>query len=294
MPMKRKLTRRDFLKLLKAGFIELALILLGGGAYGYFFGAGRIKVESVNLRLPRLTTSFRRIRIAQLSDIHMGGWMNAERFQNIAEIVSALRPNLLFLTGDFLVGHTFNKHSEEDLQDLIHILSPLTKTTPTFAVLGNHDYWTNVNAVREMLKASGIIELTNSVFTWTRGNEHLHLCGVDDVWEGKVRLDKVLHELTGDSPAVLLAHEPDFADESSLSGRFDLQISGHSHGGQVVIPLIGPPILPYLGRKYSSGLYKVNEMYQYTNRGAGTGRLPVRINCPPEITLFTLESKIPN
>ena len=292
--MKRKLTRRDFLKLLKAGFIELALILLGGGSYGYLAGAGRIKVESVNLRLPRLTKSFHGIRIAQLSDIHMGGWMNAERFQKIAEIVSALKPDLLFLTGDFLVGHTFNKHSEEDLQSLVHILSPLTKPIPTFAVPGNHDYWTNVNAVREMLKASGIIELTNSVFTLTRGNEHLHLCGVDDVWEGKVRLDNVISELSDDSLAILLAHEPDFADESSVSGRFDLQISGHSHGGQVVIPFIGPPILPYLGRKYPSGLYKVREMYQYTNRGVGTGRLPVRINCPPEITLFTLESKIQN
>jgi predicted MPP superfamily phosphohydrolase len=292
--MKRKLTRRDFLKLLKAGFIELALILLGGGSYGYLAGAGRIKVESVNLRLSRLTESFHGIRIAQLSDIHMGGWMNAERFQNIAGIVSSLKPDLLFLTGDFLVGHTFNKRSEEDLQSLVHILSTLTKTIPAFAVLGNHDYWTNVNAVREMLKASGVIELTNSVFTLTRGNEHLYLCGVDDVWEGKVRLDKVLRELKDDSPAVLLAHEPDFADESAVSGRFDLQISGHSHGGQVVLPFIGPPILPYLGRKYPSGLYKVSEMYQYTNRGAGTGRLPVRMNCPPEITLFTLESKLLN
>ena len=292
--VKRRLTRRDFLKLLRAGFVELALILIGGGGYGYLIEAGRIKVESVNLPLPRLTTSFHGMRVAQLSDIHMGGWMNKARFQNISEIVSSLKPDLLFLTGDFLIGHTFNKRSEEDLQALVDILSPLTKTLPTFAVLGNHDYWTNVNAVREMLKASGTIELTNSVFTLARGNEYLHLCGVDDVWEGNVRLDKVLHELKDDSPAILLAHEPDFADVSSVSGRFDLQVSGHSHGGQVVLPLLGPPILPYLGRKYPSGLYKVSDMYQYTNRGAGTGRLPMRINCPPEVTLFTLESKLPN
>lgn len=173
--VKRRLTRRDFLKLLRAGFVELALILIGGGGYGYLIEAGRIKVESVNLPLPRLTTSFHGMRVAQLSDIHMGGWMNKARFQNISEIVSSLKPDLLFLTGDFLIGHTFNKRSEEDLQALVDILSPLTKTLPTFAVLGNHDYWTNVNAVREMLKASATIELTNSVFTVTRGNENVHL-----------------------------------------------------------------------------------------------------------------------
>lgn len=287
--MRRNLTRRDFLKLLKAGAIDLALLALGGAAHGYFVGPAHIKVESINLKLRRLTQAFHGLRMVQLSDIHMGGWMNAERFRLIGDLVSNHEPDLLLLTGDFLVGSNFNKNSEEHLQDLVSILSPLSKKIPTFAVLGNHDYWTNANAVREMLKSSGIMELTNSVFTLTRGNELLHLCGVDDVWEGKARLHKVIQQFKVESAAILLAHEPDFADQSSVSGCFDLQLSGHSHGGQVVLPFIGAPILPYLGRKYPSGLYKVREMYQYTNRGVGTGRLPIRMNCPPELTLFTLE-----
>jgi predicted MPP superfamily phosphohydrolase len=263
---------------------------MGGARYGFLMEPGRIKVEFVTLRLPRLTQAFDGLRITQLSDIHMGGWMNGDRFQHIVNMVVAQQPDMLFLTGDFLIGHNFDQNSEGHLQDLINILLPLSKSIPTFAVLGNHDYWTNMNAVREMLKASGVIELTNSVFTLSRGHEHLHLCGVDDVWEGTVRLDAVLNQLTGNGGAILLAHEPDFADQSAATGRFDLQVSGHSHGGQVVLPFFGPPILPYLGQKYSSGLYKVREMYQYTNRGAGTGRIPIRINCPPELTLFTLES----
>src|SRR5574341_27976 len=140
-----------------------------------------------------------------------------------------------------------------------------------------------------MLSSSGITDLTNSVFTVTQGNERLHLCGVDDVWEGNVRLDQVIDRLTDDSPAILLAHEPDFADLSSKTGRFDLQVSGHSHGGQVVLPFYGPLVLPYLGEKYSSGLYQVGEMFQYTNRGVGMINPPVRFNCAPEITLFTLD-----
>ena len=290
--MRNKITRRDFLKVLKAGAIDLALLSLGGAGYGLMVEPARIRIESVHLRLRRLTQAFHGLRIAQLSDIHMGAWMNGERLQQIVSIVLAQQPDLLFLTGDFLLGHNFDKNSEGHLQDLINILSPISKAIPTFAVLGNHDYWTNVKAVREMLKASGVVELTNSVFTLSRGSEHLHLCGVDDVWEGNVRLDDVHYRIPENGAAILLAHEPDFADQSALTGRFDLQVSGHSHGGQVVLPFFGPPILPSLGQKYPSGLYTVRDMYQYTNRGVGTGRLPVRINCPPEITIFTLQSEI--
>lgn len=290
--MRRNLSRRDFLKLLKAGAIELALLTLGGTGYGFLVEPGRVKVETVHLRLRRLARAFHGIRIAQLSDIHMGGWMDAERLQHIANMVLAQKPDLLFLTGDFLIGHNFGKKHQQYIDDLTAILSPLAELIPSFAILGNHDYWTDVKAVREMFKASGIINLTNTVYTLSRDQEYLHLCGVDDVWEGNVRLDDVLHQLSDDGAAILLAHEPDFADQSAVTGRFDLQVSGHSHGGQVVFPFVGPPILPYLGQKYPSGLYEVLGMYQYTNRGVGTGRLPVRLNCPPEITLFTLESDL--
>jgi predicted MPP superfamily phosphohydrolase len=89
---------------------------------------------------------------------------------------------------------------------------------------------------------------------------------------------------------MIIAHEPDFADISAATGKFDLQVSGHSHGGQVVIPFLGAPILPHLGRKYPSGLYTVGNMFQYTNRGLGANRLSIRWNCPPEVTIFVLES----
>jgi predicted MPP superfamily phosphohydrolase len=134
------------------------------------------------------------------------------------------------------------------------------------------------------------MDLTNTTFTFSRNGDKLHLCGVDDVWEGNVRLDDVIAQLADDAPAILMAHEPDFADTSAATGRFDLQVSGHTHGGQIVLPLLGPPVLPYLGLKYASGLYQVGNMYQYTNRGIGMGRIPVRLNCAPEITIFQLES----
>jgi predicted MPP superfamily phosphohydrolase len=290
VPARKNISRRDFLKLLKTGAIDLALLIAGGAGWSFLIEPNLVKVEHVNLNLPRLGSEFSGIRIAQISDIHMGGWMNAERLQHIIDLVKTQKPDLFFLTGDFLIGHTFDQASEEYLQNLIDILSPLAKSIPSFGVLGNHDYWTNADAVRGMMKASGMMELSNSVFTMTRGNQNFHLCGVDDIWEKHARLDDVVEQLPDDSAAILLAHEPDFADVSAETGRFDLQVSGHSHGGQVVIPLYGAPILPYLGQKYPSGLYKVGNMLQYTNRGVGMIEPAVRFNCPPEITLFILES----
>ncbi|HJR80438.1 MAG TPA: hypothetical protein VJ821_10225, partial [Anaerolineales bacterium] len=115
--------------------------------------------------------------------------------------------------------------------------------------------------------------------TLTRGAASLHICGVDDVYERKDDLNAVLTNLPREGCAILLAHEPDFADTSAATGRFDLQISGHSHGGQVVMPLIGPIVLPRQGRKYPIGMYRVGNMIQYTNRGLGMIFPYVRFMC---------------
>jgi predicted MPP superfamily phosphohydrolase len=291
MKKAKRVTRRGFLQLLGAAALDVLLLGIGSVGYGFFIGPSQFVVETIRLKLPRLSPGFSGLRLVQISDIHMGGWMNPERLQQVAELVVAQNPDVLLITGDFFIGYDFDDEAKEALQDMAKGLAPLATSVPTFAVLGNHDYWVNADAVREMLRSIDITDLTNQVFTLTRGNEHLHLCGVDDVWDGTVRLEDVLARLNGDGAAILLAHEPDFADTSAKTGRFDLQLSGHTHGGQIVLPFIGPPRLPYLGRKYPSGLYQVGEMFQYTNRGIGMARLPVRINCPPEITLFVLESR---
>lgn len=290
MKKEKRFTRRGFLQLLGAAALDLFILGIGSAGYGYFMEPNRFAVETIRLKLPRLSHRFSGLRVIQISDIHMGGWMNPERFQRVADLVTAQKPDVLLITGDFLIGYDFDDAAQQALQDLVKGLGPLAESIPTFAVLGNHDYWINARAVRDMLRSIGITDLTNRVFTFTRENQHLHLCGVDDVWDGDVRLDDVIAQLNGDGAALLLAHEPDFADTSARTGRFDLQLSGHTHGGQIVLPFIGPPRLPYLGRKYPSGLYKVGEMFQYTNRGVGMARLPIRLNCPPEITLIILES----
>jgi predicted MPP superfamily phosphohydrolase len=288
-----RITRRDFLQFLGVAALDFLLLAIAGMGYSYLLESNQFKVETVRLKLPRLSRRFSGLRIAHISDIHMGGWMNGERLRRVAGMILAENPDLLLITGDFFIGRDASIMTPQTIQDLTTELSRLANSFPTFAVLGNHVYWIDASRVRQILACSGVMDLTNAVFTFQRGEDRLHICGVDDVWQGDARLDDVIARLTDAGAAILLAHEPDFADVSAATGRFGLQLSGHTHGGQIVLPLVGPPVLPYLGRKYPSGLYKVREMYQYTNRGIGMGRIPLRINCRPEITLFILEGTDP-
>jgi predicted MPP superfamily phosphohydrolase len=288
--MKENSTARDFGELLRAELFIRVLRFMHGLGFRDFGEPKGFAIETVYLKLNRLPRVFSGFRAAQISDIHMGGWMNLDRLQQVADLIVAQRPDVLMITGDFLQGRSFTEAAKQGIRDLKKILAPLASSIPTFAVLGNHDYGTNPEAIRSMLRRCGIIDLTNTVYPVTRGNENLFLCGVDDIRHGNVLLHDVTAQLAENSSAILLVHEPDFADTSAATGKFDLQISGHTHGGQIVIPLYGPPVLPESGRKYPSGLYRVGNMFQYTNRGVGTDTVSVRFNCPPEVTIFVLES----
>jgi len=249
-----------------------------------------LDITQLSLKLPRLGSAFAGLRLVQISDIHFGHWMTVERFQKVIECTLEQRPDVIAITGDFLHGYHWNSEHPRRLAELAEALRSLTMACLTVGVLGNHDHWTDASAVRAMFKEVGIVDLSNTVHTLRRGGDLLHLAGVDDAWDEHDRLGDVLAQLPlpEDGAAILLAHEPDFADESTATGRFDLQISGHSHGGQVVIPFVGPPVTPHLAHKYPKGLYRVGEMLLYTNRGVGMGNILVRFNCRPEITVFSL------
>jgi predicted MPP superfamily phosphohydrolase len=285
--MKQKFSRRDFLKLMGYFFLSSFVIGAGGLTYGIFVEPNELDVEEVEIKLSRLPSQFSGYRIVQFSDLHMGGWLNGKRLRKVVDAVVAQQPDLVVITGDFFTGPVWNARISQAAEELVVELSRLTAEFTTLGVLGNHDYWSNAGKAREALQRCGVIEIGNGLHSLERNGEQLHVAGVDDIWYGHDDLDKVLSMLPETGEVILLAHEPDFADKSAGTGRFGLQLSGHSHGGQIVLPFFGPPVLPWLGQKYPIGLYKVGEMWQYTNRGVGM-TLPVRINCPAEVTVFTL------
>lgn len=282
------------------GRVFLEAVAGGAGVFAYarYVEPYWVAVERVTLTLPRLAPPFDGYRVVQISDFHLDGWMTPERLERVVDLVNEQEPDLVAITGDFVAVST------EYISGLPGPLGKLEATDGAIAVLGNHDHMNDADAVRRALSCAGVVDVSNAVRTLHRDGAALHLCGVDSVMEGCDRLDEVLEVLydAEHGCAVLLAHEPDFADETAATGRFDLQLSGHSHGGQVRIPFLKTPyVVPLLSRlgfsfvppliyEYPSGLYEVGEMYQYTNRGLGVIYARFRLNCRPEITVLTLRS----
>ena len=242
------------------------------------------QIEEVEVDISGLNQAFEDYRIANISDIHLGQWITPEHLEGVVELVNQQEPDLIAITGDF-VSYVFDEVAE-DLESSLNKLKPKDASVAT---LGNHDHWLGAHKLRSILKRCDVIDVSNDVYTLKRGKAQLHIAGVDSVMLNKNRLDLVMDRLPENGPAILLAHEPDFADISSTTGRFSLQISGHSHGGQFVIPGLGTIIRGPHFVKYPLGKYQVKDMVQYTSRGLGTNIFWFRINCDPEITVFTLK-----
>jgi predicted MPP superfamily phosphohydrolase len=156
--------------------------------------------------------------------------------------------------------------------------------------LGNHDLRRRHKAVKAGLRQARLPVLVNEGVTIKVGGGQFYLAGLDDGLWGRPNLKVALRNLPANTPVVLLVHEPDLVDRYAIDTRIVLQLSGHTHGGQIRLPGIGAMTLPELGRKYDRGLYRVNSTWLYTNPGLGFTRLPVRVNCLPEITELTLRS----
>ncbi len=215
--------------------------------------------------------------------------MTPGRLARIVGLANGERPDLVAITGDTVTSSSLYS-TAHFAPLLVGPLAELRARDGVLAVLGNHDHRAGAKAVRRALREAGVAELDNRVRTLRRDGDELHVAGVDSPYAGLDRLDLVLEGLPEGGCAVLLAHEPDFADRSAATGRFDLQLSGHSHGGQVWLPFWGSLFLPRLGRRYPAGLYEVGGMHQYTNRGVGVTLARLRANCRPEVTILTLRA----
>lgn len=249
------------------------------------FSPSEIDLVEVNITLPDLGKNFVNYRILNLTDVHLGQWVNPEYLSDLIDYVNTLNFDLATLTGDYF-SYILDGY-EDSLKDSF---KKLKAKDGKFGVLGNHDHWMGAEKIRKLFEESDIVDLSNDVCVLSRGEDKLNLAGVDSSTVCADNLDKVLAKLD-DCPTVLLAHEPDFANESSQTGKIDLQISGHSHGGQFIIPKV--ETTPFRGpnsTKYPVGLYKIRDMMQYTSKGLGTNSFRIRINCNPEITIITLKS----
>jgi uncharacterized protein len=290
-------TRRKFLQMSAAGAALGALAIAGDGT---LFEANWPRLVSIEVRLSRLPESWDGFRIAQLSDFHYDDYFSVVPLRRAIGIVNGLQPDLITLTGDFVTaGGMWSRVTAgrqirvgaKAIEPCAELLSQLRARSGILAALGNHDIDCDPSHIVEVLQAHNMPVLRNRSVPFERDGKRLWISGVDDVLVGKPKLDLALKGIPPDEPVVLLAHEPDFADYAATH-LVDLQLSGHSHGGQIRVPFLPPPFLPPLARKYPWGQRQIGRLTLYTNIGIGTVNVPMRLDCPPEVTLITLRRAV--
>lgn len=239
-------------------------------------------VDRIPLAIKNLHPTLEGFTIVQITDVHLYPMTQPDLVEKSVIMANELNPDLVVLTGDYVWQEL------AAIDELAPILAGLNAKYGVFSTLGNHDYWLDADVITAAMESAGLPVLINQGLSIQHGKGTIYIAGLDDGWSGKPDLNKTLDRADPAEPVILLCHEPDLADRYSLDGRVNVQLSGHTHGGQIRIPGIGALILPYLGRKYDLGLYRVNNMLLYTNRGLGVISEPVRLNCPPEISQFIL------
>jgi predicted MPP superfamily phosphohydrolase len=279
------MSRREFLK--RAGLAGLTSTMTGGLIYP-FLEAKWCQIVRHTIRLPNLPRAFHGITVALLTDIHHGPFVPMAYVHAVVEATNALKPDLVALVGDYVHRSAF--YIAPAINELGRLKAPLGR----FAVRGNHDN-RNYHGHEDFRTASctalanaKIPDLNNDGIWLERRGARLRICGVGDLWTDCQDLDAALGDSTRGDAVLLLSHNPDFV-EMIEDNRVGLVLSGHTHGGQVVVPGLGAPIVPSrCGQKYLHGLVQGPSCQVFISRGIGTISPPVRFLCRPEIVLITL------
>jgi hypothetical protein len=280
------LTRRSFLG--RAGGGLLAAL---GGTLGYGAGVEPFRCEETEVEVPieGLPRAFDGFRIAHVTDIHHGPIIDIEAMRSALSRIAARRPDLVAMTGDFTAGADYSEAAAEAVGDLGAAAPHGVVWVP-----GNHDYWGCLPTLRRVLGRKGAVELTNRATLVRRGSDRIALAGIDDHWEGAPDPRGALGGVDPALRSVVLAHNPDalhggLGHAPLIDHAPALVLAGHTHGGQVVIPGLGP-LTPSIRRtRYVSGLFREGRTAMYVSRGVGLW-IGVRINCPPEIAYLTLRA----
>jgi hypothetical protein len=278
----RVFTRRNFLGLAAGSAAALAF-------YAGEIARHELEIVYLTIKLRRLPDAFAGMKIVHISDFHFEEYTEAAFLDAIVHKVNAAAPDLVVLTGDFVSSKPLPRHFSVRLgyqcaEHLSRITCPLR-----YAILGNHDCLVGSHAITDALHSHGIPVLANSSVPLERNGQRVWLAGIKDVLEERPDLGAALPAGKAErEPLILMAHEPDFADYA-VGRQVDLVLSGHTHGGQILLPLLPPLLLPDMGVKYVHGLFRLGDgMQLYVNRGIGAVTLPFRFRCQPEITVITL------
>ncbi|MCB0324156.1 MAG: metallophosphoesterase [Bdellovibrionales bacterium] len=276
---------------------------------------GRIEVVEMELAVRDLPSVFEGYRIAQLSDLHFGPCTSITHLRHAVELVIAARPDLIVLTGDYIqvstvgVRHAlatkvhpkvfrwteYRRAVRRHAIELRPLLEALQAPDGVLGIFGNHDYLEGIGTIRRQFPRN-IRWLVNDSEVITRGDAHVVVSGIDDLRYGEPTLKKTFENAAKELPPhahktlILLAHNPDvtLSEDADCIRRYHLTLCGHTHGGQLCLPGRIPLVTRTDQRSHVSGISEFAGAPIYVHRGVGYGGVPLRLFCPPEVTLFTL------
>lgn len=288
--------------------ILLVLISLTGiflAVWGFLIEPNQLVVRNYNLKIRNWSPKLRGFKIVAISDIHGGSnFIDEAKIRRIVGLVNEQKPDIILLVGDYISEQHFDRAKlKMPLETVAESLKGLKASYGVYAVIGNHDNDYNNQAVQEALQKDGYNVLENAAVSIEKNGEKLRLLGMEDAlrarsWdESKKEALAALGKLESDEGKIIIfTHNPDsvvyLSEDVQISPDAVLFLSGHTHGGQVRLPLIGAPIVPSTyGQKYAAGFIRENNIDMFVTTGIGTSIIPVRFGVPPEISVLNIEAK---
>lgn len=280
--------RQSWKKRIRITFAVLLLLALGCGIWGFLIEPNRLVVREQTIQIDNWPKELSGLRIAVISDIHAGSpFIDESKMRRIVAETNQTKPDLIVLLGDFVIKERFYKHPiAPDVT--AGILKDLSAPLGVYAVLGNHDWWGN-DVVGSALEQNNIHDLENEVAEIKWRDRSFWLAGLSDLWTRPQQIDKTIAEAPQGSSIIAITHNPDIFP--SLPASVPLLLAGHTHGGQVKLPLVGSLVVPsQFGQRYAAGHVFENGHHLFVTTGIGTSILPVRFRVPPEIVILTIRS----
>ena len=279
---------KKFIKIL----IVLFIIFIGCLLYSRFIATKGLITREYKVVSTKITDNFHGIKIVHISDIHYGSTIFEKELEKLTNEIIKLKPDIVVLTGDLIDDNPYNK----DI--IIKYLSLMPSKLGKFAVSGNHD---NIDEFNDIIEKSGFVNLDDDYrLIYNKSNEPIIISGISSNYYDASKLDVKTEKFNNyfnnnlEDPkpiySILLMHEPDYVDNLNLD-NYDLILSGHSHGGQVRIPLIGKIYTPLGSKNYYDEYYKVNNTDLYISYGLGTSKVKLRLFNRPSINFYRITNK---
>lgn len=277
-------------KRIRFALISTLLLLVGVVGWAFFIEPNRLVTRHRTLHINQWPSGLSDLKIAVLSDIHAGGWaIDDRKIRLIVERTNQLQPDLIVILGDFVHGDGRRDPHAVAPEVFAPALKDFRAPLGVYSVLGNHDWWYDGERVRSALEANGIKVLENEVARIEARGTSFWLAGLADLWTRRQRVEETIAGIPQGETVIALTHNPDIFP--ILPQRVPLLIAGHTHGGQVRLPLLGSVVhVSKFKDRYEAGHIVEDGHHLFVTTGIGTSIIPVRFGVPPEIVLVTVKA----